>query len=131
MSSPLNNVPLFDFCGQRGVKSCEFRRRMLTQCGEKCTTQRKAYQWVEGFRSGTNVADDRSDRPTTSRTALSAERVNKFSGSRGQTYYCDTAGKLDISCGPARSSSTASLDITKFVQGGCQSSLQMSRNEHA
>ena len=48
----------------------EIHRRMLAQYGQSTVSQRKAYEWVESFKSGrTRVTDEgRSGRPSTSRT---------------------------------------------------------------
>jgi len=43
----------------------------------------------------------------------------------------DIVNKSDISCGSSYSSSARTSDIMEFVQGGCQSSLQMNTTGHA
>ena len=56
------------FLWAEGVKPVEIHRHMMAQYGQTTMTQRKAYEWVERFKSGrTHVTDeDRSGRPSTS-----------------------------------------------------------------
>ena len=68
------------FLWAEGVKPVEIHRHMLAQYGQSTMSQRKVYEWVEGFKSGrTRVTDKgRSGRPSTScsREASSQEYRN-------------------------------------------------------
>jgi len=59
---------VIQFLWSEGVKPSEVHRIMLAQHRENCITQRKVYQWVAMFLSGTpSIVDDEcSDRPSTS-----------------------------------------------------------------
>jgi hypothetical protein len=61
---------LVRFLRAEGVKPVEIHRRMLAEYGQSNMSQRKAYEWVERFKSGrTRVTDEgRSGWPSTSRT---------------------------------------------------------------
>jgi excinuclease UvrABC helicase subunit UvrB len=63
--------------------------------------QREVYQWLETFRSGTTIIvnEDRSGRPTTSRTADNVERVNTLVQEDRRITVTDIANKLDIRYG--------------------------------
>ena len=58
------------FLWAEGAKPVEIQRRMLARYGQSTMSQRKAYEWVERFKSSrTRVTDEgRSGRPSTSCT---------------------------------------------------------------
>jgi hypothetical protein len=68
---------VIQFLWLEGVKPSEIWRRMLAKYGKKSIMQRKVYQWVEKFQSGTaSVNEDHSGQPTTSQTVDNVEQVN-------------------------------------------------------
>jgi len=107
-------------------------RRMLAQYRENFA-QRKVYKWLERLQSGrTSVTgEDYSSCPATSQTVYSVEWVNTLVEEDRQVTVTTIADKLDIGCRSAYSIILKPSDITKVVQSGCQSSLQMGTNRHA
>ena len=65
MDAPLQDCTIEEqrgvvrFLWAEGVKPVEIHRRMLAQYGQSTMSQRKAYEWVERFKSGrTRVTDE-------------------------------------------------------------------------
>jgi hypothetical protein len=65
------------FLWAEGIKPSEIHRRMLVQYGDKCTGQRKVYEWVKMFKNGRKNAagEDRSGRPISSSSVINVDRV--------------------------------------------------------
>jgi len=80
MDSPLQDCTIEEqrvvlrFLWAEEAKPLEIHRRMLAQYGQSTMSQRKAFEWVERFKSGrTRVTDEgRSGRPSTSRSRKSS-----------------------------------------------------------
>jgi hypothetical protein len=55
---------------------------MQAQCGDSCLSHSKIYKWIDHFKKGiTSVCcEDRSRRPSTSRTENSVEAVERMVG---------------------------------------------------
>jgi hypothetical protein len=115
-----------------GVKPSKIHRRMLAQHVENCTMQKKEYQWVEMFQSGrTSAVDEECSGCLT--TSWTVDKVNDL-----MVWFKRTDRLLSLTQVTSWTSvvdlhipsSTRAMGITKFVQGGCTSSLQMSTNGH-
>jgi hypothetical protein len=114
-----------------GAKPSKIHKRMLAQYKENFIVQRKVYQWVQRFQSGrtSNVGEDHFGHPTTSWTVGDVEWVNVLVQDDRWITVTYIANKLHISCVYAHFIIHKD-DITKFVQGGCQSSKGMCGNVH-
>jgi hypothetical protein len=92
---------------------------MLAQHGESCITQRKVYQWVEGFQSGrTSIVDeDHLGCLTNSVMEDSVELVNGLVQEDRRITVTDIANKLDINCGFAHSIIPEDIGYRKIYTG--------------
>jgi hypothetical protein len=116
---------------RRGKILCNSQKTVSTIQRKLYYMQKEVYQWVERFQSGRTSTDDDdcSGCLTTSWMVESVEKVNNLVQEDRQITVPDSTSwtsAVDLH----RPSSTSTSGITKFVQGGCQSSLHMSTNRH-
>jgi transposase len=89
------------FLWAEGIKPSEIHKRMLVQYGDKCTGQRKFYEWVERFKNGrtTVTGEDQSGRPITSSSVTNVDCVNTLVQENRQITVSAVANVLDIKYG--------------------------------
>jgi hypothetical protein len=56
------------FLFAEGVKPVQIIRRMQAQYGDNCLSRSKIYEWTDHFKKGRTSDEERSERPSTSRT---------------------------------------------------------------
>jgi hypothetical protein len=75
------------------VKPVEFIRRMQAQYGDNCLSRSRIYEWIDHFKKRrTSVCDERSGRPSTSRTENSIQAVERMVRENRRITVDDTAG---------------------------------------
>jgi len=108
MDAPLQDCSIKErgvvrFLWAEGVKLVEIHHRMLAQYGQSTMSQRKVYDWVEGFKLGrTRVTDEgHSGQPSTLRTQDHIDRADAMIREERRITVSEVAAHLEISYGSA------------------------------
>lgn len=113
----------------RGDATLWNSQKDVSKYEESCITHMKVYQWMERFQSGRTIiaTEDCSGHPTTSWTMDSVKIVNALVKRTDRLLSLIEVVRWTSAVGLHIASSMRALGITKFVQGGCQISI----NGHA
>ena len=103
------------FLWAEGVPGAHIHLRMCAQYGDKVSSRRIVYEWIEMFENGrTSVKDaERSGRPATATTTRNEERTLELIHENRRITVEEVAGRLNVSVGSAYSLIHDSLKFSK------------------
>lgn len=108
------------FCFKLQKSAKETHEMLKLVYGDAAVTRKTVYKWFERFRGGCeSVEDERSGRPSTSKTQENVERVSEIIRSNRQLTIREISEDLNISYGSVQSILTTDLNMrqvtAKFV----------------
>jgi len=117
------------FCFKLQESAKETYEMLKLVYGDAAVTMKTVYKWFERFRNGCEWVEDeeRSERPSTSKTQENVERVSEMIRSNRRLTIRKIVEGLNISCGSVQNILTTDLNMrrvsAKFDNVPCHSSL--------